>query len=807
MPKRRACLLFCLFLWSTASAQHPDDEYYPYAPFEERTPLLQTDSTLFYRAVQSPSDRYAAITDFNLPQVALKRRGQSYRMERIALGGLLVSYRYTSALYALGAQEAAYPGIGSSPDAPGLTGGVRSFGFSDAQPLQPYRASVGFADRNYLVAAKFSATHEFGKGWSGAAALDLRTGRDLHVEGVFTNAITASFRASKRFSDDHALSLLLIVPPSQKGTRLSSVEEAFTLTGDRLYNPSWGFQNGKVRNSRVRRDVVPLTAVNYVRPLSASTSLCASFGAELGTRKYSALGWYDARTPMPDNYRSMPSYTGDREAAQAWRDGDPRYTQIRWDELIAQNRMAGGHAVYALEDRVERLANLQLDASFTTTLDQRLTLRYGTYYRRSSSRNYKQMRDLLDAQYVTDIDQYLIDDDTYGNLLQNDLRDPDRTIRRGDRFAYDYTLTTREAGLRLRAEYRSDRLRADVNLSLSDAAVRRRGHYEKELFPGAQSYGLSRKMHFTPYVLKALAGWAFSPRNYLEASVMTAAVVPDAADLFFQPLYNNRTVDDPTTQKLFAAEINYRLTTPTVELHIAAFATASLNAAETRRYYDDMAGIYCDVAATGIGTMSLGVEAAADVRLSYRWRLSLAALGGRYRYIRDPRVTVLSDVDNAVVDMRATSHLGGCSVGGAPQLTACTGLNYFGPKGWGFRASAGYAGLRSVEPAFVRRTARIAHQAGITPEAFDAFTSQERLPDAFTLDAGAFKTFYFDRSNLSVTLTVRNLLGSRTTPYDGYESLRIRRIRSGAQTLWEPQATRYTYAYPRSFYLTVSYRF
>ena len=53
------------------------------------------------------------------------------------------------------------------------------------------------------------------------------------------------------------------------------------------------------------------------------------------------------------------------------------------------------------------------------------------------------MRDLLGARYLTDIDRYLIDDDTYSNLLQNDLRHPDREIREGDRFGYDYALLMR----------------------------------------------------------------------------------------------------------------------------------------------------------------------------------------------------------------------------------------------------------------------------------------------------------------------------------------------------------------------------
>ena len=337
--------------------------------------------------------------------------------------------------------------------------------------------------------------------------------------------------------------------------------------------------------------------------------------------------------------------------------------------------------------------------------------------------------------------------------------------------------------------------------------VSRRGYYEKELFPGAQSYGRSRVMRFTPYAFRVLAGWAFTPRCYLEAALLADARIPAAEDLFYQPLYNNRTIDDSVLERTSAAELGWRLTGPVLDLQVTAFAVLTLDGTETRRYYDDMASVYCDMAVTGIGRLSCGVEAAADIRLSYRWRLSLAASAGRYKYARDPVVTVISDVDNSAVDMRAVSRMGGCETGGAPQLTAVAELAWFGTKGWGCRASAGFAGRRFVEPMPLRRTDRIAGQAGITHEAFDAFTRQERLADAFTLDASFFKTVRFDRSRLTAALMLRNLLGDADTPYGGYESLRVRRIRPGDDTLYTPHATRYTYAWPRSFYLTISYRF
>ena len=347
MLRKYALTVVFLFVVCGAAAQLPDDEYYPYGTgYEQRTPIVLTDSSLFYRAIQTMPDLYGSISAFNLPYIALGRRGQHYSSEAASFSGLGISSRYFGSLRLLGAREERRAGIAALPEAIGGAGGVRTFRFPGALAEPSCHASVSFTDRNYLAGAKLAFARPAGHGWDVAAAVEARTGRDMHVEGVFTNALTAGFRAARHFGEGHTLAFLLIVPPSVRGTRLSSVEEAFRLTGDNLYNPAWGFQDGKVRNSRVRRELVPLAAATYCVRLSPATWLDMAAGAEYGVRKYSALGWYDARTPMPDNYRYLPGYTGDRETELAWRSNDARYTQVCWDELIARNRMAGGHAVY-----------------------------------------------------------------------------------------------------------------------------------------------------------------------------------------------------------------------------------------------------------------------------------------------------------------------------------------------------------------------------------------------------------------------------------------------------------------------------
>ena len=90
-----------------AAAQHPDDEYYPYAEREELRETLATDSAIFYRAVQGVSDLYGDHTDFNLPQVARKRRGLDHRAVRTSLSGMDLSYRYLPLLRLLGPKRSA----------------------------------------------------------------------------------------------------------------------------------------------------------------------------------------------------------------------------------------------------------------------------------------------------------------------------------------------------------------------------------------------------------------------------------------------------------------------------------------------------------------------------------------------------------------------------------------------------------------------------------------------------------------------------------------------------------------------------
>lgn len=281
--------------------------------------------------------------------------------------------------------------------------------------------------------------------------------------------------------------------------------------------------------------------------------------------------------------------------------------------------------------------------------------------------------------------------------------------------------------------------------------------------------------------------------------------------LFVQPQYNNLTVFHPDSERFYTGDLSYSHTNLTFDVKASLYVSAVFDGLDTYRSYDDIASEYCDVMLSSLATLSYGLELSSEVKLARRCHLALTASVGDAKYIRDARLVSLSDVDNHIVEEETVSHCRGCRVGHAPRCTFTAAFRYNAPHAWGVRLSGGWAGGRHVEPALNRRTERMALQHGVTEEALREFVTQERLPDAFAVNASVLKSFYFQRlrhkSKLFLVFSVNNLLGRKDMIQSGYESSRAQRYVAGDELFFRPHATRYTYAYPRTFLLSATYSF
>jgi len=814
---RYILIILAILCYRGLSAQEFDlYDFRYYKRFETVEELLtpETADSLPAPKFTLDSDFSTRTLDYNLSMVRYARQGVQFHNQEMRLNGVEITRLNDNTIRTLQLRAK------HSVDITEL----------HIDTLHESRTSAGlhFSSRNMPYSLRLSTAQKLSKGWSLATNMEAKTGRDLHVEGIFGNSLEINAIASKRFNDNNFLSFALFAKPSMRSTRLASTEEAFRLVGDNMYNPAWGYQNGKVRNARIRREFLPTAFVGYEGRLSNNTTLNIAATATAGIRRYSNLDWFNAQTPTPDNYRYMPSYFTDEEdifsaVESAWRSDDTRYTQIDFDKLIKTNRLNGGEAVYAISDRVNRIIQASLRGGATTTLNSG-NISYGIEASTYNSRNYKQMRDLLGAEYIIDLDYFLIDDDTFGNSLQNNLSKPNRHIKEGDRFGYDYTIREYNINVFGTYHYSTSKFNLNVAAKVGYTDISRRGAYRKELFPD-NSFGTSRHLKFSPYALRVSAEYLINDNHFIRASISTDAAPCDAEDMFLQSQYNNRIVDNPTMRSKYGANVQYMFQRNNIAVSTTLFISSLLNNTHVRHLYDDLSGEYADVVTTNLDQLCYGLEIEAQYRFATNFRTTAAVGIGRYKYADNPIITIYSDSSNALIADHITSYSKGLSLGNMPQVVATVGLSYYN-RGWWAAINANYAGLRYIEPSATMRTERVLCMT-TSPEQRTSLMEQERLGDVFTIDLSLSKSIYLNRvskkiystsaaprfedkhprSRLIFRIGVRNLLGSTDSVYSGYESSRLQRYKLAGEYIYNRQASRYLYAYPRTFYASATFAF
>ena len=749
----------------------------------------------------TPNSRYA------LSYATNKYRGYDYSEMRNSFGNMGIDYATARSLKALGFRGTTEQGSSGSLASGGLAESTTIATGKELTLYDGHSIRMDISGRDYLAGATYRGIYSLPtkgvmlkEGWTLMTHARGRTGRDLYVEGVYTNALDLSFGTSYsgRNNDIH---IALIIPYSERGLRGASTQEAYTLTSNNLYNPTWGIQNGGVRNSRVATTLRPEAVALWHHRVTAMTRLTLSANLYYELRGNSALTWFNAPTPAPDNYKYMPSYQrldSDRHIVEeAWLTNDLRYTQIDWDRLYHTNTIQqDGHARYAVASRHSNTAHLAINAGFNTLLNG-ATVDYGIELRGNSEHKYRVLDDLLGASHIIDKDYYLEDDATYSHLTENNLQNPNNRVIEGGRYGYDYSLARLYAKLYASARWQLWGANFEVAANMAMEHTQRHGNFEKELFAGSASYGRSRSINLTPALLAAKCSYN-AGKHDMGIALKIRSESPRPDDLFLQTEYNNRIIDNPTLATAVAGEISYTYTAPRLRLNAQLYLSHIAGETDVVHYYDDLAGEYADAVVSGIARLNIGMEALAYAKWSQYFSSSFAVSAGYYRY--NPTVTTYSDNDNTLIS-NTKSNMKGRNTG-APELTVYGDIT-FRYNGWMARASVNYWGMRYATPSHIRRTERIVSYAA-SKEETDVLKSQQRLPDATTMDITLSKRIKLhNNTTLNIQLSARNILGSNVI-YSSYEENRISRHKVGNRTDIAPFANRMTYAYPRLLSLSAS---
>lgn len=813
MTRKIVISLCLLLLYTGVTAQQIDDYRYfkLFEPEDVDIPLIEDEEV-----ITSPQPNllwYRSLFD-NAPIVINNRHGVGYYERKELLNGIALPKIGQSRLSRL-----------SFLQTERLTTEDSHYTL-DTLSREQSAVGLNFTTRNYLGGVSATTSHRLSPRWSLVADAYIHSGRDLHVDGVFTSEASIALSARGEIDSLSSISLALLFTPSMRAGRKAAVAETFDLTGNKFYNPSWGYQDGKVRSANISRKYLPTAVASYRCQLSDKNSLSLNLGLTFGERSQSGIDWLNASTPLPDNYRKLPSYFYDEQVntavAAAWAADDSRYTQINFDELYRRNALQD-EAIYLMSERVSKVTDLQLCAAMTRQLKGKNRVHYGARVTYLRHRNFKRASDLLGGGEFRDIDYFLVDDDTFSNMLQNDLENPDRKIGTSDRYGYHYAINSLHASLFAALDYNLEQVELHATAEVGAQQISRRGYFRKELFAD-NSLGRSRRLNFTPWRFSAAARWNIATAHSLYGDLRAEAVAADGEDMFLQTQYNNRIIEAPQLANIYSANVGYRLHNHKLAVDASLFLRYNCNQATVSHLYYDAAAEFADVVTSGINTLCYGFEAEAHYNFAKHWTAAAAISVGRYRYAGVPNIKVYADNDNRLLADDNIDTAVGLHLGQTPQISTYGQISYHS-HGWRATAEVQYHALRYISPSLIRRSETIlSHTENEQIRA--EFISQERLDDAFTANLTLSKSIYlsrFDRriystavaprfidrhpyARITIFAAVNNLLGSSNI-YRGYESSRIRK-----RYLWEdftatPMPSYLLYAYPRTYYIGVKFIF
>ena len=684
-----------LTLTAARHIQEVDDASFTEFDMED-TGYSDTPNILF-----TSNDIYSNIVGYGFSAIRFKNRGYNSETQDVFLSGVKLNDAltgYTPFSLWSGLNEATRSKeitLGTEASEVGLGGynGTTNIFATPSSVRKGWRFSVLTNSAMYRLRLMGTyASGEMDNGWSYAVNASVRAGGNDWIKGVYYRNFALYGGVEKNLDDLHRFSLVWFATPGQRGAQNASTQEVYDLMGDNMYNANWGYQNGRVRNARVRKTFEPVTILHYEYTPSPEFQTEATLLWRTGRNGYTALDWYDAADPRPDYYRNLPSYAymedSDynrvneekyRWAIEMWSQHVPayrNYQHINWDRMYNVNyNSAGGRSKYALEERHVDQNDLNLAANVKWN-HRRLTLTGGLNLRWNKTENYKLMNDLLGGQYYLNIDSFAERDFAHSEaLIQNDLdyyfaNGEAQKIRVGDKYGYDYYAQVRKVDSWVNARLDKGPYSASLGASIGYTGFWREGLLRKGLFAGLDdegneiydgnlkltsydsqgrvisSKGRSDICNFLTWSAKTNLSYTYrGSRVSFNAGIFNDA--PTFSQAFVSPRTRNTIVPNLKPVTTVSADINYQYSNEGIDLRFTAFYTKIMNQTDVMSFYDDSQNSFTNFAMSGIDQRHKGIEFGARVPLPLDGLTFSAVLSlGEYIYTSTPMMT--QTIDNSV---------------------------------------------------------------------------------------------------------------------------------------------------------------
>lgn len=782
-------------------------------------------------------DPYASAAAFNFSAARFRNRG--YDNENLTLMNGIPVEDLSSSRTLFGTWAGLNDVTRSRENTYGLSASNYSYGSLDGSFSIDSRASkqrkqfaISYANSNRTYNNRLMASYGTGLmsgGWAFAASISRRWGDQGYVPGTFTDGWSWFSSIEKRFGTNHSLSLTHMGANTTNGRANPAVQEAYDLSGSNYYNPNWGYQNGVVRNSRIGKQQQPLTILSHEWKINSTSELETSFGYQSGSNSLSGLDWFNAPDPRPDFYRRLPSYIEDsltrKIAEEKWKN-DENFRQIDWENLynvnrnsfesiedangIAGNTVSGRRSHYIIEERVTDSKRATLSMNYNKVFSDHFILNSGYIYQFQRSENYKRVGDLLGGDFYVDLNQWAEQDypDSV-EAVQNNLDTPNRILKEGDRFGYDYESTVMKSMGWAQGQFKYDQFDFFIAGHLASTEFYRTGKYRNGIFAD-NSFGDSEKQHFNTFGLKGGATYKLNGRNYFFVNGAYETRAPLFENVYVSPRTRNQVIPNLTTEKITSFEGGYLLRAPKAKIRATLFYTQFNDGYNNISFWHEDYRTFVNYTLSNMDRRHVGLEFGSELTLGQGFSTVFAAAIGQYYYTDRMKGEITQDNSAEVLSSDETIYSKNFYVANGPQQAMTLGFTYRAKKFWTVNMNVNYFGNNYVDFNPARRTAaavELLEEGPLRESIIDQRkSSNESTVDFFGSKSWRVSDFVegFRRNTFLVfNIGVSNIFNNRNMMLTGFEQLRFDYTEKNPDKF----PPRFYYGFGRTYFASLIVRF
>ncbi len=762
---------------------------------------------------------------------------------------------------------------------PGMAGS-NNYDFRPSHLATGQRITLSGANRNYTLRAMYTYNSGLRPdGWAFSANVTYRWASmgTSYVDGTFYNALSYFFGAEKKLGNGHALSIVTWGNPTERAAQGAATDEMYWLANSNFYNPNWGYQDGKKRSSRVVNDFAPTLMLTWDWDINEKTKMTTSLTGRYSWYKNTKLNYNGSENPAPDYWKNMPSsyydvwneddFWGrtpqgyeDFEHARIYLMDGKANRQINWDRLYYANQqgnLSGRDAAYYVQARHNNNFNIALSSSLKKELSKTTTWNVGLQLAHNTGFHFQTMEDLLGANTFHNINTYALGKYSPADpRVQYDLNNPNAEVKEGDRFGYDYNLIVRKGQLWTNLRYNKGALHSFVAARLGGVTIQRDGKMRNGMVADF-SYGKSGTAKFLDGGAKAGLAYKIAKGNTVTLGAGFELKAPQAQAAFVSPEMTNDFVDNLKNEKIFSSELGYQFETSWLKANVSGYYNYLTDVSEWQNYFDDIQGAFTYVSMTGIKKAYYGLEWGIKIKLNSAFSIHTIGTISEAKNMNNSTVRFMNSTEGTYHDdivynknMREAST----------PLSAYNLTLSYSAKGWFIDVAGNYYHriYLSYAPVFRYGTSLDARQTSWT-QFYDAngnqpnmgndpskyivtgeqvyYTAaqaaqdpsvqerqllpgvldQEKSKGGFMLDLSIGKSIRLKKGQLSINLSLSNILNNTSLCTGGYEQGRMNfsgsrdadgNISVGSARLYKfDKNPRKFYAYGINGMLNIGYRF